>query len=107
MIMYELKKDFNWFGKIIPKGTLYIQMESDPDRYECRSEGNIKPAYNLTFHTVKNNEEYFKKVTIDNNVGCRNCHNLDLDLDWDYADDGSKYEYTTCKNCGHVEKFYQ
>lgn len=65
MIIYELQQDFNWFGKTIPKGTLYVQMESNPDRYECRSEGNIKSKYNLSSHTVSDNGEYFKEVIID------------------------------------------
>jgi hypothetical protein len=65
MIIYELQQDFNWFGKTIPTGTLYVQMKSNPDRYECRSEGNIKPEYNLSSHTVSDNEEYFKERIID------------------------------------------
>lgn len=61
---YILTKDFNWFGKTIPKGTLYVQYNGDKDKYRCVSEGNEKPHFDLTFYTLNAPwaSEYFAKV---------------------------------------------
>jgi len=64
MIAYILIKDFDWFGRIIPKGTMYIQSKYDCDRYRCMSDGNWIPWMDLTFHTLRSerSEEYFVKI---------------------------------------------
>lgn len=54
---YLLQKEMNWFGRIIPKDTLYIQMSKD---YWIPSiDGARIPAMQLDFYTVKNNADYF------------------------------------------------
>lgn len=60
---YRLKKDFNWFGKTIPKGTKYVQYESTKDMFRCYTPDGLEcPHLDLTFHTVVNNIKYFKKM---------------------------------------------
>ncbi len=61
--VYVLLQPFNWFGKEIPVGTLYVQIENDRDRYSCyTSDGTHSPHWDLTFMTVKNNPAYFLKL---------------------------------------------
>jgi hypothetical protein len=64
MKSYVLIKDFDWFGKVIPKGTIYIQKEHDIDSYRCISEGNHIPWMDLTFHTLRASwsKEYFVEI---------------------------------------------
>lgn len=62
MRVFLLVKDFDWFGKTIPKGTKYIQ--NDNDHYNCYSEGNWIPWLDLTFHTLHSSwsKDYFTEI---------------------------------------------
>jgi hypothetical protein len=63
MRAFILLKDFNFFGKIIPKGTVYTMFPYDHDVYICNTpNGDICPHWNLTFMTVINNDEYFLEI---------------------------------------------
>ncbi|MGD1894004.1 MAG: hypothetical protein ACFB15_25835 [Cyclobacteriaceae bacterium] len=61
--VYVLLHPFNWFGRTIPKGTLYVEIENDRDRYSCYCpDGTHCPHWNLTFMTVRGNPAYFMQL---------------------------------------------
>ncbi len=63
MEAYVLLKDFNWFGKTIPAGSIYRQYTNDKDGFRCFSaNGNECPHWDLTFMTVRNNPEWFMQL---------------------------------------------
>lgn len=55
---YILQKDFNWFGNVIPAGTIYIQYSHD--EYVPVIDDAHVPYMKLNFMNVKSNEAYFK-----------------------------------------------
>jgi len=60
MEVYVLLKDFDWFGKTIPKGSIYRQYLNTTDNYGCHTTKGLKcPHWDLTFMTVRNNPEWF------------------------------------------------
>jgi hypothetical protein len=63
MESYVLLKDFNWFGKTIPSGTIYKQYKSTKDKFRCfDANGNECPHWDLTFMTVRANPEWFMQL---------------------------------------------
>ncbi len=63
MEAYVLLKDFNWFGKAIPAGTIYKQCPTTKDRFMCFSTNGFYSTHcDLTFMTVRNNPEWFYKL---------------------------------------------
>lgn len=55
---YLLQKNCNWFGKFIPAGTLYVQVNAD--EWVPVIDGARLPSMMVDFYTVRNNESYFK-----------------------------------------------
>ena len=63
MEAYILLKDFNWFGKTIPSGSIYKQYSTTLDKFRCFSaNGDECPHWDLTFMTVRNNAEWFVRI---------------------------------------------
>ncbi len=63
MEAHLLLKDFNWFGKIIPEGTIYRQYPNTKDNFRCfTANGDECPHWDLTFMTVRNNPEWFLQL---------------------------------------------
>ncbi len=62
---YVLKEDFNFFGKIISKGTVY-RTYKDKDYYipNVYDKGTMFTCPNMRLHfkVVKNNDKYFIEI---------------------------------------------
>lgn len=58
-----LKKEINFFGKIIPEGTVYQQVSAD--YYHPIVKGNGCPSLQVDFYIIKNNPEYFIPYSYD------------------------------------------
>lgn len=62
---FTLIKDAEFFGRIIKKGTVYLQCEKDKDFYTCITpDASIVPFLNLSFMVVKWNPEYFVELSL-------------------------------------------
>lgn len=59
---YILKQDFNWFGKNIPEGTIYVQHGAD--YWWPVINGAHAPTMQVDFMTVRRNTEYFEPVPV-------------------------------------------
>lgn len=57
---FVLLKDMDWFGKPIPAGTIYRQVNAD--YYHPMLSGARCPAMQVGFYTVLNNPQYFLEV---------------------------------------------
>lgn len=57
---YVLLQNINWFGRNIPAGTIYHQVNAD--YYTPSVSGARCPSLQLDFYTVKNNPGYFLKI---------------------------------------------
>ena len=70
--IFVLAEDVNYFGTIIPRGTVYKQKAKDQDYYECYKEedGLIMqcPSYNLHFMVVKNNPLFIETFLLAQNA---------------------------------------
>lgn len=71
---YILQKDFNWFGKVIPAGTKYVQHGAD--YWWPVIDGAHVPAMQVNFMTVRCNQEWFKGQPIEVTLfeGCFGYH---------------------------------
>ncbi len=58
---FELQKDVNFFGRMIPKGTIYTEL-GNRDLYQPQFNGSKHPNLELSFMVVLANEEYFKQI---------------------------------------------
>lgn len=52
-----LQQEINWFGRLIPVGTVYKQVNAD--HYHPMINGAQCPSLSVNFYTVKCNEAYF------------------------------------------------
>jgi hypothetical protein len=66
IMTYKLKNDFNWFGLIIPAGTMYIQHGADY-WWPVIDDAHV-PALQVDFRTVRNNPEWFNATMIEVNL---------------------------------------
>ena len=57
---FILLNDVNWFGQIIPAGTIYRQVNAD--YYHPIINGARCPSKQINFYTVLNNPKYFLKI---------------------------------------------
>lgn len=55
---HVLLKDFNWFGKTIPAGTVYVKHGEDY-WWPVTTDGAHIPTMQVDYRTVLNNPEYF------------------------------------------------
>ena len=60
---YILKKEINWFGKLITVGTIYVKKNGD--YWWPIYNGAHVPSMQIDFMTIRNNPEYFKKQEVD------------------------------------------
>jgi hypothetical protein len=60
---WVLQKDMDFFGRTIPKGTIYKQVNSD--YYHPIVNGNRCPSLQVDFYIVKNNPDYFQPYETD------------------------------------------
>lgn len=60
MKQFVLLKDIDWFGKLIPAGTIYKQVNSD--RYHPMVNYARCPSMEVDFYTVLNNPQYFLEI---------------------------------------------
>jgi hypothetical protein len=56
---YVLTRDMDYFGKTIPKGTIYFRCKGNADIFIPEYDGNYCPSESLHFTRLVNNEEYF------------------------------------------------
>lgn len=65
--IYVVAENSDFFGFIIPKGTVYKQNPRNKDSYRCYKEENgliiIAPSFDLHFTIVENNERFIKTFT--------------------------------------------
>ena len=63
---YVLCQEVNYFGRVIPRGTVYEESERTKDYYipDILDRGILMscPALELHFTTVKNNDEFFIEI---------------------------------------------
>jgi hypothetical protein len=64
---HVLLKDFNWFGKTIPAGTIYKKHGADY-WWPVMLDGSHVPTMQVDFYTVLNNPEYFLCLQTYNNA---------------------------------------
>ena len=57
---FVLLKDIDWFGKQIPAGTIYKQVNAD--YYHPTVNGAQCPSMSVDFYTVLNNPQYFLQI---------------------------------------------
>lgn len=57
---WVLLKEINWFGRTVPSGTIYKQVNAD--HYHPIIKGARCPSLSIDFYTVKNNKEYFLQL---------------------------------------------
>jgi hypothetical protein len=62
---YILQKDFNWFGRVIPQGTRYVPHGKDYWWPVLGKDQAHVPTMQVDFMTIRNNEEYFKRESIE------------------------------------------
>lgn len=61
---YILQKDFNWFGRNIPKGTLYVQHGADYWWPVIGAQQVHVPTMQIDYMTIRNNPEWFLQEPI-------------------------------------------
>jgi len=57
---FVLLKDIDWFGKLIPSGIIYRQVNAD--YYQPMINGARCPSLQIDFYTVLNNPQYFLEI---------------------------------------------
>jgi len=66
--IYVVNEDSDFFGFIIPKGSVYKKNPKNKDYYNCYKEENgmmiISPSYDLHFMVVENNERFIKTFAV-------------------------------------------
>ncbi|WP_460670493.1 hypothetical protein [Larkinella ripae] len=78
---WVLQKEANVYGRIIPAGTVFVQMNGD--YYHPIINGARCPSYQVDFYIVKNNPEYFSEqinisdgcfTEVDDQTYLQSCH---------------------------------
>lgn len=59
--MYILTEDFDWFGELLPKGTIYIKSAKDDDIYICYKPNSNLLQKSILPNNIKDNE-YFIEI---------------------------------------------
>jgi hypothetical protein len=59
-IHYTLQQEVNFFGKIIPKGALFVQVNED--WWHPVFDSKQHPSMAVDFSVVRNNPEYFLQI---------------------------------------------
>lgn len=62
---YILQKDFNWFGRTIPKGTVYVQHGADYWWPVIGIQQVHVPTMQVDHMTIRNNPEWFLQEPIE------------------------------------------
>lgn len=57
---FVLLKDIDWFGKLIPSGTIYKQVNAD--YFHPMINSARCPSMQINFYTVLNNPQYFLEI---------------------------------------------